>query len=637
MKKFCLGALIVVSLLHSAQAQIPSILIKVKEKSGFLGLGPPRFVQLHLSSQNQKLPLTSDNVNSGQYYYFIVETIGDWKLDDDFMREDLPKLTLVQGGRQLPVIWKGAITKGDTSSTLPIGFAKELKFNESFAAQFELGGTKNLVEFKVPQIYWPGYSTITNTSQEADNLIIGQKYTEAIRLYNKILENKSLAIFAEYAELREKRTQAFENYFNGTFSAFKVATDDTQLPLKEKITAVDKHRPLFQFVIDSLPNTAFNVPPSDPLVGSITLRARDALQQTLSVRDSLQRVLDEENTRWIVQGSSSGKPLYLYQSLIKILAYAFSSLNFADTSTTKLKVNLRDELQTELTKGKLTEDYESFLRICSARFQLKQPIFPADFLPNLRKDTASFPMPYYAILKAIEDFYYKDFASARQEIFRILRTSYDVDLNAKFDQMRVLIDLKTGNVPLDVMKLLDEAEQAESRNDNQAALEKYQQAMRIAPNFAYSAYQFGKYYLRTREPIRALTFFRRAYQLDKFYLNAYREVYNYYIRGGTYKPIIDVLTEALQNGNNYWETNFQLGMAYGGDGDFARAIQHFERALALNSYSYQTNIQLGLAYQNLKKYKQARDYFTKAIELDPDRQEAIEYIKKLEELERGPR
>ena len=114
-----------------------------------------------------------------------------------------------------------------------------------------------------------------------------------------------------------------------------------------------------------------------------------------------------------------------------------------------------------------------------------------------------------------------------------------------------------------------------------------------------------------------------------------RESYNIYIRQSNYKEIISVFTAALSKGNDFWEINYDLGVAFSGDADPARAIQSFERALALNPKSYKTNIQLGIAYQNTKTYQKAREYFNNAIGIDPTKQEAVDFLTKLNELQRA--
>ena len=96
-------------------------------------------------------------------------------------------------------------------------------------------------------------------------------------------------------------------------------------------------------------------------------------------------------------------------------------------------------------------------------------------------------------------------------------------------------------------------------------------------------------------------------------------------------------TRALEHGNDFWEINFNLGLAYMGDGDLARAIKQFERALELNPRDYQTNVRLGLAHETAKNFQKAREYFNRAIFIDPIRPEAVDYLNKLNELQKNAR
>ena len=157
----------------------------------------------------------------------------------------------------------------------------------------------------------------------------------------------------------------------------------------------------------------------------------------------------------------------------------------------------------------------------------------------------------------------------------------------------------------------------------------------MAPDFAYAAFRWGRLFQRTGDPIRAQTFLEQAYQADTLYFSAYSEAYGLYRKSANYKAMIDVLAHALDRGNDYWEINFNLGLAYMGDGDVARAIKQFERALELNPRDYQTNVYLGLAHQTAKNYQKARDYFNSAIKIDPFRPNAVDYLKKLDELQKA--
>jgi tetratricopeptide (TPR) repeat protein len=241
------------------------------------------------------------------------------------------------------------------------------------------------------------------------------------------------------------------------------------------------------------------------------------------------------------------------------------------------------------------------------------------------------------MLKAVNDYYYNSLSSAKQEILRIFRASYEPDINSRFDMMRVNISNREQHVAPETMKMLEEADQLERAKDIQGAQDKYRQLTLAAPNFAYGFFVLGKFYNRTGDPIRANYSYQRAYQIDSLYLSAYRESSNLFLKQSNFKEIINVYTTAAAKGNEFWEIYYNLGVAFLGEAEPARAIQSFEHALALSPKSYKTNIQLGLAHQNVKNYQKAREYFNNAISLDPARQEAVDYITKLNELQRSAR
>jgi tetratricopeptide (TPR) repeat protein len=611
-------------------AQAPSIQLKIKEK-GFLR--SERVVQLELSNQGRQQPLTSLNVNTGQYIYFLVTPIGDWQLDPDVVAENISKIDIYQNERKTPIAWKGEIISGGNNSLL-LGYPKTVKLNQAFLFQCPLDEATSQVEFKVPIELWPGYSTVMDLTKQADAAAVAKQFKTAIGLYEQILGNTQLQIFPQYDESKNKRTLCFSGSYNETSGSFQMAAINEQMDLKARIALVDGFKPTFKFILDSLPRSEWNIGSLDPTVAPILDRCRNSLAQIANIHDSLQRVLDDQNVRWIIEGSATSKNGYLYIYMIETLASAFSSLNFADTAAVELKVKIPEDLRARLTKYNIAESYETFIRICNERYQTRLPLFPIDFLPNLKKDTISFPLPYYSILKTINDYYYGSFVSAREEIFRIFRTCYEPDLIGRFDMMRVIIGNREQHISPEILKMLEEAEQLERAKDSQNAQDKYRQVTLIAPNFAYGFFALGKFYNRIGDPIRANYSYQKAYQIDTLYLSAYRESYSLYIKQSNFKEIINVLTTAIAKGNDYWEVNYNLGVAFLGDADPARAIQSFERALVLNPKSYKTNIQIGLAHQNVKNYQKAREFFNSAIGLDPTRQEAVDYLTKLNELQR---
>ena len=622
---FCVSAFL--------NAQAPSIQLMIKAKSGFLGMGGARTVKIELSNEQRQQPLTSDNVNSGQYYYFLLTPVEEWQFDADFVNEDLSKVNIYQNEKKIPIAWKGELILGEKISIL-FGFPKTVKLNQLFLFQCPVDEVTSQVEFNVPTEFWPGYTHLTNLTKQAEAAASAKQFRSAIGLYEQILGSASFKIFSQYDENKSKRTQCFDNYYKETFAAFQTVATNAQLDLKSRIAMVDGFKPTFKFILDSLPRPEWNIGPLDTAVAPLLDQCRSTLAQAANMRDSLQHALDDQNTRWIIEGSATSKNGYRYVNMIETLASAFSSLNFADTSAAELKVRIPEEYKTRLSKYNDTESYETFVRICNERWQTHLPIFPIDFLPNLKKDTISFSQPYYSMLKAVNDYYYGNFASAKLEIVQIFRTCYEPEIINRFDMMRIYIANREQHISPEVMKMFDEADQFERAKDVQNAQDKYRQITLIAPNFAFGHFVLGKFSNRIGDPIRANYSFQRAYQIDTLFLTAYRESYNLYLRQSNYKEIINVLSTALAKGNDFWEINYDLGIAYGGDADPARAIQSFERALALNPKSYKTNIQLGIAHQNVKNYQKAREYFNNAIGLDPTKQEAVDFLTKLNDLQR---
>jgi tetratricopeptide (TPR) repeat protein len=618
-------------------AQVLSVQLKVRE-SRLFGLSGERFAKLELSNQNRAIPLTSENVNSGPNYFFIFQPGGDWVIDADFVKEELPKLTLQQNTQVLQVASKGEIGTDSLGSFLLIGFPKDLKLHQPFDARFQLADSAVQGGFVIPLEYWPGYPALTNATQAVERATSEKRYRDAIAGCERAMRAESLQIFPQVSQFRDRRTQIFELLHNEGLSLLAGVVASDKRGLKEKIAQLDEVKPTFQFILDSLANATLNVAASDSAVKRLLDHATMATARSRALRDSLQLALDDQNVRWIVEGSVTGKNGDRYQTMIEILAYSFSSIDFADTtSTSVLKISVPPQMKERLAKGDLEESFVAFVRQCSDRLRRHGPLFPAEFLNNLRRDTASFPLPYYSMLKAINDSYAGYFAGTREEINTIFRTCYESELSARFDQLRVFMEMRRRDLHPEVLKVLEEAAAAENSGNMELASERYRDASRLAPDFAYASYRWGMFFERTGDPIRAQTFFERAYQADTLYLSAYREAYILYRKAANYKAMIDVLARALERGNDFWEINFNLGLAYMGDGDLARAVKQFERALDLNPHNYQTSVQLGLAHQTARNFQKARDYFNRAIFIDPIRPEAVDYLNKLNELQKNAR
>jgi tetratricopeptide (TPR) repeat protein len=617
--------------------QVLSVQLKVRE-SRLFGLKGERVAQLELSNQNRVVPLTSDNVNAGPGRYFIFRPVGDWVIDADFVSEEIPKLTMRQDTVTLTVTWTDEIRTDSLGSLLLVGFPGPLKLHEPFAAGFQLADSVVRSWFLVPQELWPGYPALVAATQAVERATSEKWYRDAITACEAALRSEPLQIFPQVHNFSDRRIQIFDLLQSESLSIIAGLAGGDARTLKDKIARLDDANMSLQFVLDSVASASLHIAATDSAVRLVLDRAFAGSVRARALRDSLQLALDDHNVRWIMEGSVTGKNGDRYLTMIEALAYACSSIDFADTNTVPpFKVCIPLHMKERMTRNDLDESFGAFVRQCGERLRRQGTLFSQELLNNLRRDTASFPQPYYAMLKAIDDTYGGFHAGARESIAAIFRTCCDPELTARFDQLRVFLDMRQHTPRPDVRKLLDEAAAAENAGSMEAASELYRDASRLAPELAYISYRWGKLFERNGDPIRAQTFFERAYQTDTLYLSAYRDACLLFRRASNYKAMIEVLTVALNRGNDFWEINFDLGLACLGDNDPSGAIKHLERALDLNPNDYVTSVQLGLAQQAAKNFQKAREYFNRAVFIDPIRPEAVDYLNKLNELQKNAR
>ncbi len=629
----CLPLALSVSFLFSQSGfgQSPAVHVKVKESSGFLGLGGPRIVEFRLSNQNRTLPLNSVNVNAGSFVYFDCVPAGDWQFDDGFVNEYLSAVTVEQNNLVLRAAFTGKIdVTGDTTHVL-LGYPKTLRVEQPFGVSCETGDTKNEVVFRVPEEYWPGYESLDELMVRAEQALSRNQYRSAISLYNEIIANNAFSIFSHQRTAGASLLSTFDAYLTSQLSAAYALRDSTQLDLKERIAGIAGYRPAFAYVIDSLPQVPFEIPPLDSAVSALRRRARTAALMVGSTADSLQTILDEQTVRWILRGSVTGRRGLQYQEMVQALAYAFASADFADTLAPGIAVTLPAWIQSRLVKDTLLDAYQTFVRICSERHQMRLTLFPVEFLPNLRKDSVSFGLPYYSMLKAVGEYYSGNYTSCTSELAAVFRSCYAEDLIARFDTLRLAIAWRQGRGSPNAFATIRDAQRLESGNDVAGAGEKYRQAVAVAPGFAFASFALGEFCLRSADTARALNAFEQSYQSDTAYLSAYKRCAQLWMQQKRYRSAIDVLTLALARGNDFWLTNSMLGQAFMVVGDAPSAEARYERALELNPRCYDTYIALGKAYQASKDFQKARDYFNRAIEIDALRREAVDALNTLNE------
>ena len=637
MKKF-LSRFLVLALfpLLSMHAQTPTVLLTVKAKSGFLGLGGPRVVELNLTTLGGADSPGDDSLAAGISYFVRCRPAADWKLTTDFLNEDLATLTVMQDGQPSPPEWRSEINPDSVSFVL-FGFPKSLRLDRSWLFQVRSGDSVYSTEMVVPERFWPGYGILFATLREAERALSAGEFSRAINCYDRIIGKSALDIFPEAHEARALRTAAFRGILDGLKARLHSLQAGPPDQLRQRIAGLDALRIPCAFISDSLPRPAWGILASEPAVTGVLEETRRVQMQSAAGRDSLQQVFDDQTIRWILEGSVSGKTGFQYQTMIEALAHAFASLPPSDSSSQPLRVHLPDEIRTRLQKLNIIDAFDTFIRVCGERLHRQLPIFPTEFLPNLRKDSSFFPLPYDAMFRAVQAFHAGSFLTAQIEVRNIIRTCYDPVLVSAFDRLRASCVLRNDPACADIVRLIADADSAERSQNPGGAIDAYRQLTLSAPSSAYGYYALGSYYTRVADTIRAQFAYQRAYQLDTMFLSAYQGACALTRSEERAKRVIEVLTLGLARGNGCWSVHFDLGSAFLADSDAQRAASQFERALALNPRSYVANIRAGLAYQAMKNFAKAREYFNNAIGIDPTLQEAVERLSRLNELQKRSR
>lgn len=616
-----------------AQKTAPEISIKFSEKSGFLGMGKARIAKIALSTRGQDKVLTSDNVNAGPLYYFLMRDSGGWKIDEDFILELLPKLTIEQQGKKFSVEPVSPAVQQGGNFYLHLSTKKDLQLHLPMTFTVPIEKKVETAVMNIPKELWPGYKKFSSLLQEGDKHNSGGKLQESIQSYENILTDQALAIFPEFDGVFTKRLNSYKKLYEMHKTQFLESLLSSSTT-KEKISSSEEFLGKFDFIAANAAKGEFqNAATSD---GASALRDEATAQsaRTAFVADSLKQALDEQTIRWIVLGSSAGKIDFKYKYVVETMAYAYLSLQFADTAAPALKATISEDLTARLEKYKLLNSYETFLRVVNSRWVARKPMFPERFLENLAKDTAQFSLPYYSMLKAVESFYVKNYRTAKTEIINVMRKSYAYELTERIDQLRILINTIEKNVPMEVLQRIKDGTKAEERGNNEKAIEHYKDALLIAEDYAPAAFALGKLYDRTGDSYTANNFFQKAVSADSQYYTAYRFLYINFFKNANFKPMADLLVSALDHGNDFFDIHYYLGIAYNGSAQYDLAIQQYERALELNSNSIDANIQAGISYQNMKSYSKAREYFRRAISIDPENQTATDNLKRLDELQK---
>jgi tetratricopeptide (TPR) repeat protein len=116
----------------------------------------------------------------------------------------------------------------------------------------------------------------------------------------------------------------------------------------------------------------------------------------------------------------------------------------------------------------------------------------------------------------------------------------------------------------------------------------------------------------------AIEYYQKAIDLNPNYAMAYNNMGNAYYGQENYKEAIRCYQKAIDLNPNYATAYNNMGNAYDDLKNYKEAIRCYQKAIDLNPNYASAYYNMGIAYKNLENYKEAIRCYQKAIELYPN-------------------
>ncbi len=195
---------------------------------------------------------------------------------------------------------------------------------------------------------------------------------------------------------------------------------------------------------------------------------------------------------------------------------------------------------------------------------------------------------------------------------------------------------KGGAGPIDSRTYYHRGNTYYERGDYDKAIENYNMAIVLNPNFAECYFNRGLAYYNKKDFDRSITDYNRAAELDSRNSVIYNNRGDAYYRKQDFEKSIVDYDKAISLNPRYLKAFYNRGLAYACLQDYERAIEDFNKVLELNPNFAEAWHIRGLAYDYMGNFAKAIEDYNKAIELNPSFTEAINHKELAEQkVEKG--
>ncbi len=163
------------------------------------------------------------------------------------------------------------------------------------------------------------------------------------------------------------------------------------------------------------------------------------------------------------------------------------------------------------------------------------------------------------------------------------------------------------------------------KNDFDRAIENYNMAIVLNPNFSEAYFNRGLAYYNKKNYEKAISDYNKSAELDPRNPVIYNNRGDAFYRKQEFENAILDYDKAISLNPNYLKAFYNRGLAYACQQDYERAIEDFNKVIELNPEFSEAYHIRGLAFDYMQDYTKAIADYDKAIELKPDFQEAVNH------------
>lgn len=604
-----------------------SVTLKVREKTILRG---ERYLTVKFSVEGASENFTDVDVAKGAYYYFVCLPEGDWAIDEEFAKEFTSKVLIQQDGNvYYPEVYDILTIGGKVG--LMMGFEKKFKIEKPFKINYPI--SEKVVssgEMNIPENLWEGYSKSFKTYQDGVKLYSDRNYQRSADVLFSVVADDMAKKFSFYKDAREKCVKSLDNILIELVDKFNSIVSATIEP-EDKLKMYDSLKIQFQDYVNAVLTPKLNVL-ADTLVFAMLSRANSYFEKIENEISAEKYRLDVKNISWL--NTESGLN-FKYRLIIDALAYAFTSESFWDNpDTTKFEFVLPDTLLANLKVFGVEKDYNIFQRVCISNMKNKGTLFDEKFLVNLLNNSSYLPQPYYEIFLAIDNYIRKNYSESKNYIIGALKRLTDYELIRRIEVLRSMIFVKQQNLSAEAVELYREGLRKLSSGDKTGGLDAFRRAILLEPRFPLTNFTIGEIYFQENDLYPAIIYFSKAVSLDSNFVLAYERLFDIYRIQGNWADARTVLETALSGGNDFWIIRILLAQAYNELKLYDKAIESLTKAISYNPLNYEQYVYLGVVYSNVGRFEDAERVLKKAAEINPDRKEAYQELKRVEELKK---